>query len=86
MRRPRGARVARSLKSDVGSRENVRVLSPRRLFLTQSRRGAESAEEYAYQYDDIGNRITSTDLGTNRTYTANGLNQYTLISNLCDSV
>ena len=42
--------------------------------------------EYAYQYDDIGNRITSTDLGTNRTYTANGLNQYTLISNLCDSV
>ena len=41
--------------------------------------------EYEYQYDDIGNRITSTDLGTNRTYTANSLNQYTLISNLCDS-
>ena len=41
--------------------------------------------EYAYQYDDIGNRITSTDLTTNRTYTANSLNQYTLISNLCDS-
>ena len=43
------------------------------------------AAEYAYQYDDIGNRITSTDLATNRTYTANNLNQYTLISNLCDS-
>ena len=42
--------------------------------------------EYAYQYDDIGNRITSTDLGTNRTYTANSLNQYTLISTLCASV
>ncbi|MBR6733601.1 MAG: hypothetical protein IKL96_04290, partial [Kiritimatiellae bacterium] len=42
--------------------------------------------EYAYQYDDIGNRITSTDLTTNRTYTANSLNQYTLISNLCASV
>ena len=42
--------------------------------------------EYAYQYDDIGNRITSTDLGTNRTYVANSLNQYTLISNLCASV
>jgi RHS repeat-associated protein len=41
--------------------------------------------EYAYQYDDIGNRITSFDLGTNRTYTANNLNQYTQISNLCDS-
>ena len=35
--------------------------------------------EYAYQYDDIGNRITSLDLGTNRTYTANNLNQYTLV-------
>ena len=43
------------------------------------------AAEYAYQYDDIGNRITSTDITTNRTYTANSLNQYTLISNLCDS-
>ena len=41
--------------------------------------------EYAYQYDDIGNRITSTDITTNRTYTADSLNQYTLISNLCDS-
>ena len=29
--------------------------------------------EYAYNYDDIGNRITSTDLGTNRTYIANNL-------------
>jgi YD repeat-containing protein len=46
---------------------------------------AADTPEYAYQYDDIGNRITSTDLGTNRTYTANSLNQYTLISNLCDS-
>ena len=42
--------------------------------------------EYAYQYEDIGNRLSSLDLGTNRTYTANFLNQYTLISNLCDSV
>ena len=36
--------------------------------------------EYAYQYDDIGNRITSTDLGINRTYTANSLNQYSAIT------
>ena len=36
--------------------------------------------EYAYQYDDIGNRILSFDLGTNRTYTANNLNQYLEIS------
>ena len=44
IRRPRGWRVARSLKSEVGGLENVRELSPRRLFLTQSRRGAEDAE------------------------------------------
>ncbi len=36
--------------------------------------------EYAYQYDDIGNRITSTDITTNRTYTANSLNQYSAIT------
>ena len=35
--------------------------------------------EYSYQYDDVGNRITSTDLGTNTTYAANCLNQYTNI-------
>jgi len=35
--------------------------------------------EYAYQCDDIGNRLSSLDLVTNRTYTANSLNQYTLV-------
>ena len=44
MRRPRVARVARSLKSEVGGLENVQGQSPRRLFLAQSRRGAEDAE------------------------------------------
>jgi len=46
MRRPRGARVARRLKSEVGSHHLViaQGLSPVRLFLTQSRRGAEAAE------------------------------------------
>jgi len=47
--------------------------------MISSRRAAERAEEYAYQYDDIGNRLSSLDLGTNRTYTANALNQYTNI-------
>ena len=45
----------------------------------KSRGSQSSATEYAYSYDDIGNRITSLDLGTNRTYTANNLNQYTLV-------
>ena len=46
---------------------------------------ATNLTEYAYQYDDIGNRLSSLDIGTNRTYTANALNQYTSISNLFDS-
>lgn len=36
--------------------------------------------EYAYQYDDIGNRKTSTEPENAFTYTANELNQYTQIS------
>ena len=40
--------------------------------------------EYAYKYDDIGNRIASSDLGTNRIYTVNNINQYSLISTLRD--
>ena len=51
--------------------------------LISATKNAEGAKvlEYQYQYDDIGNRITSLDLGTNRTYAANNLNQYTSISN-----
>jgi len=42
--------------------------------------------EYAYSYDDIGNRLSSSELGTNRTYTANSLNQYTSITAQGESV
>ena len=35
--------------------------------------------EFAYGYDDIGNRLWSRELGTNCTYVANELNQYTNI-------
>ena len=44
-----------------------------------------------YSYDDIGNRITADEIipaSTNipsTAYTANNLNQYTSISNLCNS-
>jgi len=44
-----------------------------------------AAPEYAYQYDDIGNRETSSERGTNSVYTANNLNQYTSISNFASS-
>jgi len=40
---------------------------------------AAGSGSYAYQYDDIGNRVTSSECGTNATYTANSLNQYTLV-------
>ena len=35
--------------------------------------------EFAYCYDDIGNRLWSREFGTNTTYAANNLNQYTEI-------
>ncbi|MGN0833465.1 MAG: hypothetical protein ACI4RD_07430 [Kiritimatiellia bacterium] len=35
--------------------------------------------EFAYAYDDIGNRLWSREFGTNCTYVANELNQYTNI-------
>ena len=38
-----------------------------------------TGSEFAYCYDDIGNRIWSREFGTNTTYTANNLNQYTEI-------
>ncbi len=49
--------------------------------LTNAVKNATSAE-YAYQYYDIGNRLTSLDLGTNRVYSANELNQYSSITTL----
>ena len=53
--------------------------------LVCSRRDAEGAEnEFEYNYDDIGNRIASFDLGTNRTYTANDFNQCLEISTHAD--
>jgi RHS repeat-associated protein len=36
-----------------------------------------AAFDHSYQYDNIGNRLTSMDLGCSRAYTSNGLNQYT---------
>ena len=34
---------------------------------------------YGYDFDDIGNRETSSERGTNSVYTANNLNQYTAV-------
>ena len=37
---------------------------------------------YAYVFDEIGNRETSYERGTNSVYTANRLNQYTAITDV----
>ena len=50
--------------------------------LVLAAKNAEDAKEHEYGYDDIGNRTSSSDLGTTRAYTANSLNQYTEISTL----
>ncbi len=49
--------------------------------LISATKNAEIAE-HAYEYDDIGNRLTSFDLGTNITYAANNLNQYMAITDV----
>ena len=77
--------IARSGSAMSESRTDAYGYNARNELISASRQGGPASTEYAYQYDDIGNRITSTDLGTNRTYIANSLNQYMLISNLCDS-
>ena len=46
--------------------------------LNSAAKNARSAE-HAYDFDDIGNRETSSERGTNSVYTANQLNQYTAV-------
>ena len=49
-----------------------------------SRRDAENAED-TYAYDGIGNLLESSSLSATNLYSANCLNQYASISNLCAS-
>ena len=46
----------------------------------------QGADNYAYCYDSIGNRVWSAFNAVTNTYTANCLNQYTLISNQVNQV
>ncbi len=47
--------------------------------LTNAVAAVDSAYRYAYDFDDIGNRESSSERGTNSVYTANQLNQYTAV-------
>ena len=48
--------------------------------LTNAVAAVDANYRYSYQYDPIGNRESSSERGTNTTYAANGLNQYTQIA------
>ena len=47
--------------------------------LTNAVAAIDAAYCYSYQFDDIGNRATSSERGTNVVYAANKLNQYTVV-------
>ena len=47
--------------------------------LTNAVAVVDSDYRYAYDFDGIGNRETSSERGTNSVYTANNLNQYTVV-------
>ena len=47
--------------------------------LTNAVAAVDSDYRYSYAFDDIGNRETSSERGTNSVYTANQLNQYTAV-------
>lgn len=46
----------------------------------------DGINEYAYNYDDIGNRESSVEKNESFTYNANELNQYSSISNVANDV
>ncbi|MBR6587411.1 MAG: hypothetical protein IKK82_08325, partial [Kiritimatiellae bacterium] len=47
--------------------------------LTNAVAAVDAEYRYAYDFDDIGNREASYERGTNSVYTANSLNQYTVV-------
>ena len=47
--------------------------------LTNAVASVDAVYRYAYDFDDIGNRETSSERGTNSAYTVNQLNQYTAV-------
>ena len=48
--------------------------------LTNAIAAVDAAYRYGYNFDDIGNRKTSAERGTNSVYTASQLNQYTAVN------
>ncbi len=82
---PLGCAKSGSAMSDA--RTDIYGYNARSELVSSARTGGSPspATEHEYAYDPIGNRQTSSDLGTARTYTANSLNQYTGISDGVDT-
>ena len=69
------------------SRTDIYGYNARSELVSSARAGGSPspATEHEYAYDPIGNRTSSSDLGTTRAYTANSLNQYTGLSDGVDT-
>ena len=69
------------------SRTDIYGYNARNELVSSARTGGSPspATEHEYAYDPIGNRTSSSDLGTTRAYTANSFNQYTGISDVVDT-
>ena len=50
--------------------------------LTNAVAAVDSDYRYSYAFDDIGNRETSSERGTNSVYVANNLNQYPVVDDI----
>ncbi len=85
--------IARSGTMMSETRTDAYGYNERNELISASKTGGSQspAIEYTYAYDDIGNRLTSSELASGRdelvssAYSANSLNQYTSISNSATS-
>ncbi len=65
--------------------DSISYLYNDRQELTSATAQNETAYNYNYSFDSIGNRATASERGTGSSYTSNTLNQYTLINALSPS-
>ena len=70
-----------AIRKELGSSELVSYGYNNRSELTNANAVAavDADYRYSYDFDDIGNRETSSERGTNSVYAANQLNQYTAV-------
>ena len=75
-----GRRITESKSGRAfGQEDSIAYAYNKKNELTNAVAAADSDYRYSYSFDDIGNRGTSTQRGTNVVYLANNLNQYTTV-------